>query len=138
MKVPPQLAAAGPTTVISVPSSAQREKQGRNNKAFGKEMERRIAGIFGNRAYRVHDDANRTADVVVPDWLTIEVKSTRSNGPEWLQKAVVQREQAMEEEDLDGLIVFSCIDSRTGRRVDFAIQPLDEWLADGPCRHERN
>ena len=104
----------------------QREKQGRNNKAFGKEMERRIAGIFGDRAYRVHDDANRTADVVVPGLLTIEVKSTRSNGPEWLQKAIVQMTQAGEEERVNGLIVFTCIDKSTGHRVEFAIQPLDE------------
>ncbi|KKL57644.1 hypothetical protein LCGC14_2233370, partial [marine sediment metagenome] len=92
-------------------------------------MERRVAGIFGDRGWRVHDDANKTSDVIVPGKLVIEVKSTKGKGPAWLQKAKGQRLLAMQEEGLPGLIVFTCICKETGRRIDWAIEPLPVWLA---------
>lgn len=105
------------------------QRIGRNAKRYSKVIELRVAGIFGNRKWRVHDDANRTADVVVPGRLTIEVKSTRTFGPAWLQKASRQRVLSMAEEGLPGLIVFSCIDPDTRRRVEWALEPLEVWIA---------
>jgi hypothetical protein len=110
---------------------SQAQRQGSNNKSWSKSIERLVAGLFGNRKWRVKDGAGKTADIIIPGKMVVEVKATRGPGPAWLQEAARQRLEGMEQEGLPGYIVFSCIDKSTGRRVQWVIEPLEEkWLVE--------
>lgn len=84
-------------------------------------MERDGAGILGNREWRIHDGAGKTADIETPR-AVYEVKATRSNGPVWLQEATRQRREGMEQSGKPGYIIFTCM--YEGRRVWWRIEPL--------------
>lgn len=110
--------------------ATEQAAQGSRNKSWGSEMERYVAGLLGDRKWRLHNGSGKTADILVPDRFVFEVKATREPGPAWLQKAAGQRLSGMEEESLPGYIAFTCIDKPSGLRVAWVIEPLDDtWLA---------
>jgi hypothetical protein len=109
------------------PDETPAEKRGRNNKAFGKAQERRIAGLVDSW-WRNPDSGTKVADVESPTH-AFEVKATRDHAPVWLQDATVQREAAEAETGKPGRIIFSHIDKRTGLRVDWIMEPLPTWIA---------